>query len=73
MRGLPGPAGYLEAPHLPFGNLKKIEQTVHFEIESYIPFEMEQVVIDYAVVWQTKEASRVMVVYVQKGELAKTQ
>lgn len=55
----------------PFGSLKKIEQTVQFEIESYIPFEMEQVVLDYAVVWQTKEASRVMVVYVQKGELAR--
>lgn len=55
----------------PFSNLNKIDQTVKFEIESYIPFEMEQVVLDYAVVWQTKEASRVMVVYVQKGELAK--
>jgi type IV pilus assembly protein PilM len=55
----------------PFSNLSKIDQTVKFEIESYIPFEMEQVVIDYAVVWQTKEASRVMVVYVQKGDLAK--
>jgi len=55
----------------PFGNMKKIEQTIRFEIESYIPFEMEQVVLDYTVVWQTKEASRVMVVYVQKGDLAK--
>ncbi len=55
----------------PFGSLKKIDQTVQFEIESYIPFEMDQVVLDYAVVWQTKEASRVMVVYVQKTELAK--
>ncbi|MFH1831027.1 MAG: pilus assembly protein PilM [Pseudomonadota bacterium] len=55
----------------PFSNLKKIEQTVRFEIESYIPFEMDEVVLDYAVIWQTKEASRVMVVYVQKGELVK--
>ena len=55
----------------PFGSLKKIDQTVQFEIESYIPFEVDQVVLDYAIVWQTKEASRVMVIYVQKGELAK--
>ncbi|MFA4875541.1 MAG: pilus assembly protein PilM [bacterium] len=55
----------------PFGSLKKIDQTVLFEIETYIPFDMDQVVIDYAVVWQTKDASRVMVVYVQKAELAK--
>jgi len=55
----------------PFSSIKKIDQTVQFEIESYIPFEMDQVILDYAVSWQTKEASRVMVVYVQKGELVK--
>ncbi len=55
----------------PFGSLKKIDQTIEFEIESYIPFDVENVLIDYAVVWQTKEASRVMVVYVQKGDLVR--
>lgn len=55
----------------PFSSRKKIDQTVRFEIESYIPFDIESVVIDYTVVWQTKEASRVMVVYVKKGELVK--
>ncbi len=55
----------------PFSSLKKIDQTVQFEIESFIPFDVSQIILDYAVVWQTKEASRVMVVYIQKGELAK--
>ena len=55
----------------PFSSLKKIDQTVHFEIESFVPFEIDQIVLDYAMAWQTKEASRVMVVYVQKGELVK--
>lgn len=55
----------------PFGSLKKIDQTIQLEIETYIPFDLENVVLDYAVVWQTKEASRVMVVYVQKGELVR--
>ncbi len=55
----------------PFGSLKKIDQTIQLEVETYIPFDIEEVIVDYAVVWQTKEASRVMVVYIQKGELVK--
>lgn len=55
----------------PFSSLKKVDQTVQFEIEGYIPFDMSQILLDYAVVWQTKDASRVMVIYVQKGEMAK--
>lgn len=55
----------------PFGSSKKIAQTVQFEIENYIPFNVEDVVVDYVIVWHTRDASRVMVVYVQKKELAK--
>ncbi|MBN1282441.1 MAG: pilus assembly protein PilM [Proteobacteria bacterium] len=55
----------------PFSSSKKIDQTVHFEIESFIPFEMDQIVLDYTTAWQSKDASRVMAVYVQKGELVK--
>ncbi|MFH0800577.1 MAG: pilus assembly protein PilM [Pseudomonadota bacterium] len=55
----------------PFGSSKKIDQTVQFEIESYIPFSVENVVVDYVVVWHTKDASRVMVVYVQKKDLVR--
>jgi len=55
----------------PFGSAKKIDQAIQFEIESYIPFNVEDMVIDYAVVSQSKNFSRVMAIYVQKGELAK--
>lgn len=55
----------------PFGSQKKIDQTVKFEIESYIPFNPDDVVVDYVVIWNTKDASRVMVVYVQKKDLVK--
>lgn len=55
----------------PFGATKKIDQTIQFEIESYIPFSMEDVLLDYIVVRRTKDSSRVMVVYVQKKEVAK--
>jgi type IV pilus assembly protein PilM len=55
----------------PFGSRKKIDQTISLEIETYIPFDIENVVLDYSVVWQTKDASRVLVVYVQKGDLVR--
>jgi type IV pilus assembly protein PilM len=55
----------------PFGSAKKIGQAIQFEIESYIPFDIEDVVIDYATISQTKNLSRVMAVYVQKGDLVK--
>jgi len=55
----------------PFGSTKKISQAIEFEIESYIPFSINDMVVDYAVVSQEKNMSRVMTVYIQKGELAK--
>lgn len=55
----------------PFGSTKKIDQTIKFEIETYLPFNMEDVILDYIVVWRTKESSKVMVIYVQKKEVVK--
>lgn len=55
----------------PFGSAKKIDQTVQFEIEGHIPFAVDDVVVDYTVVWSTKDASRVMVLYVQKKDLVR--
>jgi len=69
--GIPGQRVASRLIMFPFGSAKKIDQTVQFEMEGYIPFEIEDVVVDYAVVWSTKEASKVLVVYIQKAELAK--
>lgn len=55
----------------PFGSAKKIDQTVQYEIETYIPFSVDDVVVDYVVVWNTKDASRVMVIYVQKKDVVR--
>lgn len=55
----------------PFSGYKKIDQAIHFEIESHIPFGIDQIVIDHAVISRSKNESRVMAVYVQKTELAK--
>lgn len=55
----------------PFTSLKKIDQAINFEIESYIPFDVENLILDYTTVWESKNLSRVMAIYTQKSELAK--
>lgn len=55
---------------LPFGAAKKIEQTLPFEIESYLPLPMEDVLFDYTIVESTKDLSRVLVFYAKKSEVA---
>lgn len=69
--GFPGQRVSSRLLTFPFTGAKKIDQTVRFEIESFIPFDVNDVVIDYAVVASTKESSKVLVVYVQKGEVVK--
>lgn len=55
---------------LPFGNLKRIEQTVTFEVEDHIPFPMEDVIFDYHVLQSTKEAAKLLVFYARKIDIA---
>lgn len=55
----------------PFGSSKKISQAIQFEIESYIPFNIEDMVVDHTIVSQAKNVSRVMAVYIQKADLVK--
>ncbi|HQH79998.1 MAG TPA: pilus assembly protein PilM [bacterium] len=55
----------------PFSSSKKIDEAISFEVESFIPFDIEKVTLDYAVLWQEKNTSRIMAVYVQKLDLAK--
>lgn len=53
---------------LPFGSLKKVEQTLEFELEGYIPFDLEKLTLDYHVLRATKESSDVLVFYTLKDE-----
>ncbi|MBI4126133.1 MAG: pilus assembly protein PilM, partial [Deltaproteobacteria bacterium] len=69
--GFPGQRVSSRLLTFPFGGAKKIEQTVRFEIESYIPFDANEVLLDYTTVWSTKDASRVLVVYAPKAEVGK--
>lgn len=56
---------------MPFGNIRKIDQTVEFEIEDYIPFELDEVVFDYHASVIDKNMSKVLVAYTNKGEFVK--
>lgn len=56
---------------MPFGNVKKIDQTVEFEIENYIPFDLEDVVFDYNASIINKNLSKIMIAYANKGEFVK--
>ncbi|PIR26390.1 MAG: hypothetical protein COX62_02210 [Deltaproteobacteria bacterium CG_4_10_14_0_2_um_filter_43_8] len=55
----------------PFSSSKKIAQTLPFEIESYVPFDVNDLIIDHSVLWSTKEATRVIACYVQREEFKK--
>lgn len=56
---------------LPFGNMRKIDQTVEFEIEDFIPFALDEVVFDYQANVIDKNLSKVLVTYANKGEFVK--
>jgi type IV pilus assembly protein PilM len=69
--GLPGQLVSSRLITLPFGNKKKIDQTIEFELENYIPFELDDVVVDYNIIRSTKDESKVLVMYAPKGQFVK--
>lgn len=69
--GLPGQYVSSRLIDLPFGNKAKIDQTIEFELENYIPFELSEVVSDYHIINATKESSKVLVLYTPKGQFVK--
>lgn len=69
--GFPGQHVSSRIITFPFGSRKKIDQTLEFEMENHIPFKLEDVIMDYAVLWSTKDASKVMALYAPKKEVSK--
>ncbi|MBU4483841.1 pilus assembly protein PilM [bacterium] len=57
--------------NLPFGNTKKIDQTIEFEIENYIPLDLEDVIADYHITRASKDSSSVLVAYCKKEDYIK--
>lgn len=56
---------------LPFKNVKKIDQTLEFELETMIPFEAEEILIDYSIISTGEQSSKVWVSYIRREEFNK--
>jgi general secretion pathway protein L len=68
------PAGRASAwqVDLPFSDRKRIEQTIGFELENYVPWDLDDVVLDYEVMESSGDGARVFAVMVPRervGEL----
>lgn len=69
--GLPGHILSSRVLDMPFTNQKKLAQIIEFELEGYIPFGIEDLVVDYHVLARTESSSRVLCAYVQQERFAK--
>ncbi len=54
---------------LPFRDQKRLAQTIPFELESSVPFGLDEVVVDYQVLHRDRAGTTVLAALVPKGEL----
>lgn len=66
---LPGPTLATHSVTLPFVEAKRIDQTLPFEVESQIPFELSDVVFDYQLGAIREKKSELVVGVVRKDEM----
>ncbi len=57
--------------NLPFAEFKKVDQTIEFEMENYVPLPLEDLLIDYEFLSSEKTGSAVLVSYVKKSDFVK--
>ena len=55
---------------LPFSDPKRIEQTIDFEVENYVPWDLEDVILDYQVLGPLGDGSRVLTAMVPRDTVA---
>jgi len=53
----------------PFSSSKRLTQAVQFEIETFVPFEVSDLVVDHGVLVSSKELTKVLAVYAQKKDV----
>ncbi|MDO8461737.1 MAG: pilus assembly protein PilM [Deltaproteobacteria bacterium] len=71
LTALPGSLTATRVLELPFSNHKKIDSTIEFEMEGYIPFNMEDLLIDYHILSSSKAQSSILISYAKKSNLVK--
>ncbi|HZA15002.1 MAG TPA: pilus assembly protein PilM, partial [Myxococcaceae bacterium] len=67
---LPSPTLATHVITLPFADPRRIEQTLPFEIEAQLPFDLASVVFDYQLASQQEKKSELLVGVVRKEELS---
>src|SRR5262249_4662970 len=65
---LPGTMASFRTLSMPFGNVKKIDQTMEFELETLVPFDIEEVVFDYTILSTTPKESKILSAYVREPD-----
>ncbi len=68
---LPGTLCAFRTLELPFGNAKKIDQTFEFELETVIPYDIENVLYDYSVLSLSPTNSKVLAAYIPEEDFKK--
>jgi general secretion pathway protein L len=66
---LPGDRVTWRTFFLPFRDSKKLAQTVPFELESNVPFGLDEVVVDYQILRRDRVGTTVLAALVQKADL----
>lgn len=69
LSALPGNAAAFRILDLPFRDWRRLQQTVPFELESQVPFAVEDAVVDFQVIAKTGEGARVFAALVPKARI----
>lgn len=56
---------------LPFSDMKKIDQIIAVEIENFVPFNIDKMVLGYQIVEKTEAGSKILVSLVKKSDMGK--
>lgn len=66
---LPGDLVTWRTLHLPFRDRRRLDQTVPFELETQVPFDLDEIVVDYLPLERNAEGSTVLAGLVRKEDL----
>jgi general secretion pathway protein L len=69
LSSVPGDLVAFRTLSLPFSDRKRLEQTVPFELESQVPFGLDEVVVDYHVLHRDRAGALVMAALVHRKDL----
>ncbi|MBI2962521.1 MAG: pilus assembly protein PilM [Deltaproteobacteria bacterium] len=69
LSALPGNAAAFRILDLPFRDWRRLQQTVPFELESQVPFAVEDAVVDFQILARTGEGTRVFAALVPKPRI----